>query len=48
MQIKKLNNWIVKQKKKNLMNIKRVNLSSTEGWGINSFEIFNKKKNFFQ
>jgi len=47
MQIKKLNNWIVKQKKKNLMNIKRVNLSSTEGWGINSFEIFNKKKKFF-
>ena len=47
MKIQKLNNWIRSQKKINKMKIKKISFESTNNWGINSLEIFNKKKKFF-
>ena len=47
MKIQKLNNWIRSQKKINKMKIKKISFESTNNWGINSLEIFNKKKKIF-
>ena len=47
MKIQKLNNWIKSQKRLNVMKVHKVGFNIIEGWGINSSEIFNKKKKIF-